>query len=130
MQYISSYIFRNFHPSDIIDHCNKTVLVLRFSHKINITMHSSKIKRFLSEYDFIILDEHRKQLLDLQAELEGKEYEKSIQRGHLRTCPWSLNNAVEGPDTCECQISGNRNAEKLMKLYYRLTTNFPSCCNI
>lgn len=87
------------------------------------------IKEFLLDFTNVLFDEHKKILEDCQSILEPyKRMMKSNSKHghHYISCPWSKDDAICGPDTCECHNvqSKKRQAEEIMLKYHRLRNRF------
>ena len=85
-------------------------------------MNAQIIKDFLKKFSSTVLFVHKQELLKILEYLkkfENDEIAQSTFGEHYKSCPWSHNNASNGPDTCFCFKVRRKEeeAENIMQLY-------------
>jgi hypothetical protein len=78
-----------------------------------------KVDEFLSMYGDIIFDQHKPEFLRFQ------RMKRSRNGFHYRSCPWFSDDAIDGPDTCQCvyEVVAEERIKRLIHLYLRMFNN-------
>lgn len=91
----------------------------------NSKMYAQQIEVFLNQFEDMLFEDHLQRLQILKntlEDLEDKELIYSKYGFHYKLCPWSDDDATEGPDTCQCHKLPilKQEALDLMLKYYKL----------
>lgn len=85
------------------------------------------IDKFLDDFDYILLDEHRQQIMTYRNFLSNyKGFFKvtSVYGEHYSCCMWANDNTTHGVDTCACHYAYQytHEFEKLKFFYHKMIT--------